>query len=93
MPNAFLKPTVKHNGCTWFKDVPNCAWERLYDWGYTFETATIGEVIVACETIIDMIETKDDYYFLDYWDKPILLEIYKEKAHHFLSMYAQFKGL
>ena len=88
-----LKPVLKYNSCTWFKDVPNCAWERLWDWGYSYEEAEIGHVLVACEVIIDLIDAKDDYYWLDYGDKPLILETIKEDAQSFLEKYEQFKGV
>lgn len=77
----------------WVKDVPHCAWERLFDWGYTKETVAVGHVLVACETILQLIEEKDDYYFLEFDDMPLFIAGMTAEAQGFIDKYSMYKGV
>lgn len=76
----------------WVQDLPVCVAERLWDWGYTVDTASIGQAVFASMEVIRLIQAKDDYYYLDYADTAYL-QIMKEDAEKFLSKYRFYEGI
>lgn len=72
----------------WVQDIPECVAERLWDWGYTKETASLPLAVYASKEVIRLIDIEDDYYFLDYGGTSYL-QIIREDALKFLEKYEE----
>jgi hypothetical protein len=75
----------------WKNDVPASIWERLWDWGYDRSSAKVGHAVIAGLDILELLEGKDEYYYLDYADTPEKLEGIKTEVTEFVSKYEKYK--